>query len=84
MTIAQRMYLLIASALIGLVGMAGVGIYQMDQVFTSANFASVNTVPSLVSLNDTFSNALILRVRAWQYILAKEDAQKAALKMPRY
>ncbi len=80
MTIAQRMYLLIASALIGLVGMAGVGIYQMDQVFTSANFASVNTVPSLVSLNDTFSNALILRVRAWQYILAKEDAQKAALK----
>ena len=80
MTIAQRMYLLIFSSLVGLVGLAGLGIYQMDTIFVSADFAGVNTVPSLIDLNDALNNALILRVRAWQYIATKEDERHAALK----
>ncbi|MBV8635217.1 MAG: MCP four helix bundle domain-containing protein [Burkholderiaceae bacterium] len=80
MTIAQRMYLLIASALVGLVGLAGLGVYQMDHVFTAANFGSVNTVPSLVALNEAYSSALIVRVRGWQYIISKDDARKAEFK----
>ncbi|WP_018913127.1 methyl-accepting chemotaxis protein [Thiomonas sp. FB-6] len=63
MTVAQRLYLLIALAIAGLLGLSGFGSSQIHQVFESTNFANVHTVPALVDLDllrDHF-----LRVRRW-------------------
>ncbi len=50
MTISKRMTLLVLSAVIGLLVLAGLGQYQLRQVFSAANYANENTVPSLLAL----------------------------------
>ncbi len=62
MTVAQRMYLLISSAVLGLVGLAVLSYVQIEKVFTAANFANVNVVPSLVDLNSALKNFEELRI----------------------
>ncbi|WP_035052808.1 methyl-accepting chemotaxis protein [Andreprevotia chitinilytica] len=51
MTIAKRLVLLLSVAVLGLLLVAGLGIYQMGKVYTAANFSTVNTVPSLKDLD---------------------------------
>src|SRR5471030_2495753 len=75
MTIAQRLYALIFAVVVGLVSLAGLGIYQMAQVYAGANYANINTVPSLLALDDAFRAAAQLRVQVWQY-MALKDAPK--------
>src|SRR5471030_2322653 len=72
MTIAQRLYLLIFTAIVGLASLAGLGLLQIEKVFTVTN---VNTVPSLLALDEAFIPAAVLRVQVWQY-LALSDAEK--------
>ncbi|MHB1654959.1 MAG: methyl-accepting chemotaxis protein [Burkholderiales bacterium] len=62
MTVAQRMYLLIFSAVFGLVSLTGLSYYQMERVFTAANFANVNVVPSLVVLDNGLKHFEELRI----------------------
>ena len=75
MTIAQRLYLLIFTAIVGLASLAGLGLLQIEKVFTVTNFTNVNTVPSLLALDEAFIPAAVLRVQVWQY-LALSDAEK--------
>jgi len=77
MTIAQRLYTLIFSVVVGLVSLAGLGIYQMAKVYAGANYANINTVPSLLALDDAFGSVARLRVQIWQYIALKDPAMKA-------
>jgi methyl-accepting chemotaxis protein len=76
MTVAQRMYLLIFSAVVGLVGLAGLGYYQIDRVYTAANFANVNTVPSLVVLNSALKDFEELRITVNKSAIFYADAGK--------
>ena len=46
MTVAQRLYTLIFAAVVGLASVAGLGMIQLDTVYTKTNFSNVNTVPS--------------------------------------
>ena len=62
MTVSQRLYSLIASAVIGLMSLSGIGYYQVGKVFSSANFANENTVPALVALDDLRTNILQIRI----------------------
>ena len=52
MTIAQRLYILVLAAVLGLVGLSGLGYFQIGKVYTAANYANVNTVPSMLVLNN--------------------------------
>ena len=79
MTIAQRMYLLIFSAFVGLAGLAGLGIFQINRVFTAADFASVNVVPSLIALAEADSEFGGMRTKMWQYMAAKDPAVRTKL-----
>jgi methyl-accepting chemotaxis protein len=45
------MALLVLSALIGIAILAGVGLFKMTRVYEAANYANINTVPSLYYLN---------------------------------
>ncbi|MGZ3253342.1 MAG: MCP four helix bundle domain-containing protein, partial [Burkholderiaceae bacterium] len=79
MTIAQRLYALIFSAALGLAGLAGLGIYQMDKVYTATNYANVNTVPSLLVLDGAINSLTQLRVELWQHIALNDPAKKTEL-----
>jgi methyl-accepting chemotaxis protein len=72
MTIAQRLYLLIFAVVVGLASLAGLGMYQMAKVYEGANYANINTVPSLLVLDEAFGSVARIRVQIWQYITQKD------------
>jgi methyl-accepting chemotaxis protein len=71
MTIAQRLYAFILVVVIGLLTLATVGISQMAKVYEGANYANVNTVPSMLALDVSFEAVSQLRVEIWQYLSLK-------------
>jgi methyl-accepting chemotaxis protein len=79
MTIAKRLYALILSVVLGLAALAGFGIYQMDRVYTAASYATVNTVPSLLTLNQAFVPFTQMRTAVWQHMASKDAARRDAL-----
>jgi methyl-accepting chemotaxis protein len=79
MTIAKRLYALILSVVLGLAALAGFGIYQMDRVYTAASYATVNTVPSLLSLNQAFVPFAQMRTAVWQHMAGKDAATRSKL-----
>jgi len=79
MTIAYRLYLLIFCTVLGLSSLAGVGMYQMDKVYTTTNFANVNVIPSLLDLDDAFRSSAKLRTLLWQFMAVVDPDKKAAL-----
>ncbi|MDY7538814.1 methyl-accepting chemotaxis protein [Undibacterium sp. RTI2.1] len=79
MTIAQRLYLLIFSAFLGLAGLAGFGIYQMNKVYTATNYANVDTIPSISSIGIASGDIAQLRLLLWQYLALSDASQRDAV-----
>ncbi len=77
MTIAKRMYLLILIVVVGLVGLGSISLYQINRVFTAANYSTINVVPSLIALDDSSTAFLRVRTTLWQFI-DQTDAKKRA------
>ncbi|MFT5590017.1 MAG: methyl-accepting chemotaxis protein [Bradyrhizobium sp.] len=76
MTIAQRLYALIFAAVVGLIGISCVGLYQIQRVYTAANYANVNTIPSFRLLDSAYTEVSELRTKFWQYLALREPAQR--------
>jgi methyl-accepting chemotaxis protein len=74
MTVAQRLLTLVITALIGLLSLAGMSYFQIEKVFESANYANVNTVPSIVTLDDLRKNYLRIRIGMNRHILNTDPA----------
>jgi methyl-accepting chemotaxis protein len=68
MTVTQRFYLLILTAVVGVASLAGLSVVQMDKVYVTTNQANVNTVPSLLTLEQASGAASRLRALVWRYI----------------
>ncbi|MBA5689991.1 methyl-accepting chemotaxis protein [Rugamonas apoptosis] len=79
MTIAQRLYALIFAVVVGMAGLAGLGIYQMAKVYDGANYANINTVPSLLALDEAFMAVAQLRVQVWQYMALKDASKRSEM-----
>ena len=79
MTIAKRLYALILSVVLGLAALAGFNIYEMDRVYTAASYATLNTVPSLLTLNQAFVPFAQMRTAVWQHMASKDAARRATL-----
>lgn len=75
MTIARKMLLLVVTVITGIVVLASLAQYQMGRVFKAANYANVNTVPSMIDLNDAIANLTVVRVSVWQH-LAQTDTEQ--------
>jgi methyl-accepting chemotaxis protein len=52
MTIKTKMMIVVLAALLGIASLAGVSRYQIARVYESANFGTVNSVPSILALDD--------------------------------
>ncbi len=78
MTVAKRLTLLIAAAAIGLILVAGLGIYQIDRVYSVASFANDNTVPALAALDKTAVAVGRTRLRILLHVTLGTDPAKVA------
>jgi methyl-accepting chemotaxis protein len=74
MTVAQRLLTLVITALIGLLSLAGMSYFQIEKVFEAANYANINTVPSIVTLDDLRKNYLRIRIGMNRHILNTDPA----------
>src|SRR5450830_1471199 len=76
MTIAKRLYLLIVfiGVMIGL--LAGVGLYQVNKVYTAANYSTVNTVPSIIDLDTAMVALWDIRRSYWMSLASQDPTQK--------
>lgn len=77
MTISKKMILLVMSALLGILLLSGVSYYQMNQVYNAANYANVNSVPSIVAINK-LRNALNTQIQLIYSHVLSTDAQTMA------
>ncbi len=69
LTVAKKMMLLVFTFIIGMVGLSIMGAMQMNKVFESANFGTVNTIPSLTDLDEARRHILRLRLSVNKLIL---------------
>ena len=79
LSVAQKLALLGGAALTGIVLLAGLGQYQMDEVYDAANYSTVNTVPSLVTLDRLRDSFLRMRIRVNQHVLNTDDKKFAEI-----
>ena len=79
MSIAKRLYLLILFVTIAMLMATGIGLYQINRVFNAANFANVNTVPSLIDLDKAADAIANIRVKTWQSLAANDEEKKKAI-----
>ena len=76
MTVANRLYLLVISAVFGFVVLTALEYNQIDRVFESANYGNVNTVPSIIVLDVAAQALWAERVRAYRHVLVNETDKK--------
>ncbi|SDJ60098.1 Four helix bundle sensory module for signal transduction [Paraburkholderia steynii] len=76
LTVAKRLTILVLSAASGLAFMTAMAFYQIRQVYDAATYASVNTVPSLVVLDEAQTSFDTMRVLVYQQLLTTDDAEK--------
>jgi methyl-accepting chemotaxis protein len=79
LTVAKRLIILVVSAAAGLAFIAAMAFYQIRQVYESATYASVNTVPSLVVLDDAQTCFDTMRVLVYQQLLSTGDAARTRI-----
>ena len=70
MTVIKKMLLLVLSALLGILVLAGTGQYEIDQVFQAANYGNDNTVPSLKALGDVNDSRSDYVVSIYRHVLS--------------
>lgn len=81
MTMKQRLILLIASATVGLILLAGLAVVQINRVFTIANFTNVNVTPSLQVLQRAYEPLAMMRAQLWQHIAQDDKGRKTELEV---
>ncbi|BCM26184.1 methyl-accepting chemotaxis protein [Methyloradius palustris] len=69
LTVAKKMILLVLAAIIGLIALAVMGRIQMDSVYEAANYGTVNSVPSLIDLDQMRKHTLRLRLMLNKHVL---------------
>ena len=81
MTIAKKMLVLVLSGLLGIVLLVVVGQSQTSKVYEAANFANVNTVPSLIVIDEGFADLAVLRAQMWQHLTQTDEAKRTELEI---
>ena len=79
LTVKQRLACLVACAASSLLILAGLSYRQNGQIFEAASYSTVNTVPSLLVLDEAFTAFAALRAGAWNHIALTDQAAMQAL-----
>jgi two-component system sensor histidine kinase/response regulator len=77
--IAGKLYLVILIAAVGIAGMAWISAHNMEKVYVAANYANVNTVPSILALDDALTGFYSLRIAVRDHVMNTDLAKIAAI-----
>ncbi|WP_082191503.1 methyl-accepting chemotaxis protein [Cellvibrio sp. pealriver] len=75
MTVAKKMVLLVATALLGIIVLAGAAQIQINKVFEETNYTNENVVPSMHLLGLMQNNVYRTRIRLNRHILNTDNSQ---------
>ncbi len=67
--IATKIYIVILIALLGMIGISGMNHYQSEKIYNSANYATINTVPSVLLMSDALVKFYEIRIQIRNHIL---------------
>lgn len=79
MTLYKRLSILTYTVILALVALSSVGYYQIDKVFESASYASINTVPTFLSFFKIRESFADLRELSLFHVIITDDAGMSAL-----
>ena len=71
---------MLAIAIIGTCTIFGISMKKMDQVYEETNYVTINSLPSILSLNHTMLYALRLRLVMWEHITQEDKEANAKSK----
>ena len=74
MTVKSRLLLLLANAGVGILILLGLMTRDISSVFTAADYANSNTVPSIRSLSATEQSLADLRTATWRHLATTDPA----------
>ncbi len=77
MTIARRLAILIFLAIVGLLIVGGIGLYEMGRINKGLMFANSDSIPSISTVDKIESTYLKLRTRVLYHLLASSASEKA-------
>jgi methyl-accepting chemotaxis protein len=80
MSVFKRLYLLVVISSLGLIVSAFVSWYETGRVFESANYSNINTVPSIIDMNDAAANFYQIRVSIWQLLASNDQKSRDEIK----
>lgn len=75
MTVAKKMLLLVATALLGIVILASAAQVQINAVFDQTNYSNENIIPSMSLLSEIDNNIYRSRIRLNRHVLNTDTAQ---------
>lgn len=75
MTVAKKMLLLVATALLGVIFLAGSAQVEIDSVFDQTNYSNENIIPSMNLLADIKENVYQVRIRVSRHILNSDETK---------
>ncbi|MDD2829930.1 MAG: methyl-accepting chemotaxis protein [Sulfuricurvum sp.] len=76
MTIFKQLLVLVSVALIGLLAIMIMAIVKLDTVYEETNYGNVNSIPSLLTLNEAVDQIATMRVVAYKYHVEDRADQK--------
>jgi methyl-accepting chemotaxis protein len=79
MTVGKKMLLLVLSALFGILCLSAASIYQTAKVYDQANYGNINTVPSLIALDNTMRAFSQIRVQVYRHMQNTDPAKMAEI-----
>ncbi|MCE1186068.1 MAG: methyl-accepting chemotaxis protein [Rhodocyclales bacterium] len=79
MTVTRKMMLLLGAAVLGVLILAVTGLYQMQRIYEVTNYTNVNTVPSVLVIDEAAAPAAVLRTQVWQHMSQTEQARMAEI-----
>ncbi|MDD5216040.1 MAG: methyl-accepting chemotaxis protein, partial [Methylococcales bacterium] len=75
LTVAKKMTLLVTVAILGLLGLTWLGHNKMDTVYEKTNYANINSVPAIVTLDKASVWVGRLRVRVYRHVLNTDSVK---------
>ena len=79
MTVKTRLLLLIANSVVGIVILLGLMVRDISSVYTAANYAEANTVPSIQNLSTAQYFVAEMRVLTWRHLASTDAATLASI-----